>query len=286
MLDSDMFSHAQKELVHRDLTWAIRSPPIHSTWREEPTESNCIVDDTPSEKRGRPLGRYFEELWALALGATPNVRGLERNVRLFDQKRVIGEADLVFEQNGQWQHLELAVKFYLGTGQCTSASDWYGPRTRDRLDIKLDKLNKQLRLFETDAGKHWLDERDITALKSSCEMKGYLFHPWKHWSERTFIVPDIVSPQHEKGFWLRVSELEALSGIAQRGRVLPKCDWLARATGGRIVPMSELMESVKLELDERGQPVMIGLWADGPVEVERGSIVPDDWLSEVENESS
>ena len=150
------FKHPQL----RDLAWAIGSPPLlqpedrETRWldagwfqrryREYLPVLNALNRD-PGElmqwlqaARGRRLGSYFERLWMFWLKTNGRYRLLQANLPVRVAGRTLGEFDLLVEDthSGRQLHWELALKFYLGTGDTRQMENWWGPMKRDRLDLK------------------------------------------------------------------------------------------------------------------------------------------------------
>src|SRR5690606_2117149 len=161
----------------RDLSWALLSPPLlgettkvqrhplqASRWAGQPQrladwfmqhdrDAGALLAwlaETPA----RRLGLYYERLWQFALHAAPDVEVVAANLPIRHNGHTLGELDLLLRDDEGEHHLELAVKFYLGTNGC-DAADWLGPGSHDRLDLKLSHLaHHQLpRSEERRAGK-------------------------------------------------------------------------------------------------------------------------------------
>ncbi len=149
------------ESVLRDLQWVLTSPPL--TGSPLPLLKNAPLDGisrqvlaTLAAQRKAPIGRYFEALLAALLGHHPSVLSLRKNLIVYAGKRSVGEADFLIETADETLHLEVALKFYLGTGDRRQSSLWFGPMARDRLDLKLEKFQSQLALFATPEGRELL----------------------------------------------------------------------------------------------------------------------------------
>ena len=128
------------------------------------------------------LGSYYERLWRALLDLAPDVHVLAHNVPVRQQRRSLGELDLVTETaDGSVIHFELAIKFYLGqpelagSGQRSPQSAWWGPDPKDRLDIKVDRLvTHQLPLAARQAGRL----THLPRIDRSCAwLQGCLFYP-------------------------------------------------------------------------------------------------------------
>lgn len=124
------------------------------------------------------LGVYFEDLVAYYLSQRPGARisNLRRNLALRQPipgnkgVETVGELDFLFEQGGRIQHLEVAVKFYLGVGKAENRR-WLGPNSKDRLDIKWQRMVSHQLPLAQHFGHQELD--------SHYWLKGILFEPWR-----------------------------------------------------------------------------------------------------------
>lgn len=289
----------------RDLAWTLVSPPLlndareqrhplaASAWAADPQRlADWLLalqrDPTPLERwlqvPERRLGRYSERLWRFALERAPGVSLHAGNLAVRRGGRTVGELDLLLEDDEGLQHIELAVKFYLGDPAALPGRDWLGPDRRDRLDLKrAHLLEHQLPLGRHPDTLALLAGRGLGAPRSRYWLTGYLFHP----AHAGFAAPPGANPAHLRGRWLRRSDWPALRGQAHASRwvELPRLAWLAPAQGvfstdgrleGRFLP--------EPELDAASQPAPPRLLArltsaDGHPwnEVERVFLVDDDW---------
>ncbi len=272
------------EALRRDLLWAIESPvlcgkapPYFEAWAKEGID-NVILSEELLALRRIPIGRYFERLIQEWLGTREGVHKLQANLPVRSQGATLGEVDLMFETQGRSFHWELAVKFYLGTGDGLTASQWFGPQGRDRLDLKLKKLeNHQLQLLSTPEGKSLVAERGLSPPQSHALIKGYLFHPFSRWVQGNFPIPPEVNPKHARGFWVHQSEVGELATRHPRWNCIPKNEWLATARGPGSIAASELESWVtRFFSEDKRPPMLVAIDEDGQ-EVERGFAVPDDW---------
>jgi hypothetical protein len=270
--------------VARDLKWAVESPvlclpdpPLFAEWAHAGTGGP--VDAELASYRRRPIGRYFERLIVHWLKAQEGVRGLEANLPLRRGPATVGELDLLFEVDGNAYHWELALKFYLGTGDRTQASQWFGPLGRDRLDYKLDKLQTQLRLLETPEGRALLAERGWSSVESHPLVKGYLFHPFAAWRQQQRRAPHEVNPEHAHGWWIHASDVKEICQRSEQWLILEKSDWLAPAHTGERMNARELEAWLRHYFEAETHPPMLAAMEEGR-ELERGFVVPDDWSPE------
>jgi len=219
-------------------------------------------------KAARRVGYYVESLFQAWLESNPEVSGLEHGIQIRRGKETLGELDFLFRREGELQHLEVALKFYLCYPErAENGSAFVGPNASDSFERKRDRLlGKQLPF-----GKTFYPEIE----KSFHAVKGMIFY---HWSRpESPDLPDLLNPAHARGVWLRQREVEAFLtswSSEARARVLKKPFWLA--AGGPERSADELREAVQAHFARWNGPVFFGLF-EGGEERERVFIVPDFW---------
>jgi len=171
----------------------------HHDWLLELDQQPDVLTAALQKQTSRRLGYYFEQLVAFWLQQCLAGDYFASHIRVFEQKRVLGEFDFLFTQPGcdTLLHWETAVKFYLQFTHASGEVLWYGPNARDRLDIKLDRVfTHQLRLGDSPQGKVLLQEKGFETVQAKTFFKGYLFYPvssdWCH----PHPLPHEVAPDH------------------------------------------------------------------------------------------
>ncbi len=267
--------------LQRDLIWYLTSVALvrGETWSEfnEGDVSDTAVSPPPDPHRFR-LGQHMEKMLQAWIEQSDNYTLIDHNLQVFEGQRTVGEFDfLVQVENGDIEHWEAAIKFYLGTGDRTIAANWYGPNTTDRLDKKLARLDQhQLRLGDHPAARALLHDLGIRIARSRCLMKGRLFHPWD--SER--IQPDSINPSHEHGWWLTKSAFPStLASTDNRFVYLPKSLWLAPLEVDDATTVMDANElTTMLDRDTTEQATHLAVLNDKG-EINRGFVVDDRWLA-------
>jgi len=195
----------------RDLVWLIASAPLcdatdiadahaywpnaddylalyqrHESWLKRLDATPEPLLTTLSQARDLRLGRYAEDLlrfW-LASPDNPEFEIVADHVALRDQGITLGEVDFLVKERttGQLWHIELALKFYLGTAlPQRDGLHWFGPNRHDSLARKLAHLrDKQLPLLQTPAGQAWLQSQGLDNAPPPSAwawLKGRLFQP-------------------------------------------------------------------------------------------------------------
>tara|TARA_R100000005_G_C5000191_1_gene207013 strand:+ start:3157 stop:4098 length:942 start_codon:yes stop_codon:yes gene_type:complete len=285
----------------RDLEWVISSHSLIST---DPEPDLAAVPETAvllQQLRNNPdpleawlgdvtklnLGRYFERLVAFWLHHLPQVKILARNLVIRKEKQTIGEIDLIFDVDGALYHWELAVKFYLNTGDGTAEAAFVGPGLHDRLDKKLHRLfTHQLTLparVETQAA---LPAHALTAMRSSPYLKGRLFQPA---GETVKLRPETISAQAPYCLWCPISELREGAELPafSHFRLLEKKRWITPVFYPDEVIKDDgdaLIHEVRLALQTSRMPVLVALMQGKadllPLPVTTQLFVtPDNWLS-------
>jgi len=247
------FKHRQV----RDLAWVIASPPLVSgdlddvhwwTYDDCLNEFNdCIetlhkLDKNPqpliehlARLKNRRLGSMFEGLISYWLKISPNFRELRQNIQLIEDKHTFGEIDFIIEQISTKKviHLEVAVKFYLGTEPYEDAYCWYGTNTKDQLGKKIDHLRShqtQLSIKYPEQLKKFYDESiDF----KHCFVKGRLFYPLN-----SNVSPNNLSlaNNHLRGRWSYVNDDVDTNTLIK----INKSHWLADLNSNDINELKDL----------------------------------------------
>lgn len=171
-------------------------------WDADP-EAGPAVLTQPANRR---LGMYFESLYACLVSEILGWELLVRNLPIRHAGITLGELDFVVRNGhtGVVEHHEIAVKFYLGylppgAAEVGSATRWYGPNARDRLDLKtrrlLDEQSQRTALPETAAAlqRAGIEQPQLSRIF----MPGYLFYPLGAQVEAASWVP----VSHPRGIW-------------------------------------------------------------------------------------
>jgi hypothetical protein len=294
----------------RDLAWACFSPPLLDTAALEKGRvgvSNCAFPLTASRRqwlealdrdatpllehlaglRGRRLGLYFESLWHFFLKQDDSVELVANNLPVQDDKRTLGEFDCLYfcRRRNCHVHLELAVKFYLGW--CAEPSlepastwqNWLGPETRDRLDIKINRLlEHQIRLGNTAAARPVLASLGIKQLLREIEIKGYLFRP----TAVAMPPPQGFHQLQRLRSWVRLSDLATASqatGI-DGYQILPRMRWLSEVQIDPTEAIStpgELLAILYREMHRSPGPRLVAALDRSGAEIERFFVTGPDW---------
>ncbi len=213
--------------VSNTTTFTLDLNPNMKHWFLALEQDSQPLHDYLEQRNHRLLGSYFECLWQFFFQFNPDWQLLAHNVQVIENKQTLGELDILANhQQTKAIHLELAVKFYLQhpLHDGSLSRHWLGPQCRDRLDIKLGKLNdKQFPFLRHPAAMNTLIERQLPVpSQQGLVLKGYLFHQW----QQAYTLPTQVNKQCLMGQWLHQSNIKQLVKGHQKWLVIEKPQWL------------------------------------------------------------
>ncbi len=222
------------------------------------------------------LGRYAERLMAYYFEHQHILVANGLQVRA-NKNDTVGEFDFLLQQDGALLHWEFATKLYLleASGMGAESDYFVGPNLADTLGLKMRKiLDRQLALAMHPAAQPYLPQ-PVSAAQAL--IKGWLFY---HDSHVPSARPAGVLPEHCRGFWCSLSELDHID--AERYMVLPRLRWLApeRSLLNQTIDRATLTDTLSVHFANDSMPVLIALLRvdDGlAIEYSRGFIVPNDW---------
>jgi hypothetical protein len=247
----------------RDLAWVIASPPLvsgvfhnnHQTtqwWDHVKCQQewvDCLpalqaLDQNPQallahleRLNSKRLGLRFEAFIAFwLLSISPNFKLLAQNIQLNaiagdTRSRTLGEVDFIIEEvlSGKIIHLEVAVKFYLGTAPFDDPYRWFGTNTQDQLGKKV----KHLQQHQTQLLLHHAEQLPFAIDERHCVLKGRLFYPLAFPSRQTpAVLPAYVTATHLYGRYIFYDGTQSTN---KRLIQLEKNQWLATLTHNDII---------------------------------------------------
>ncbi len=284
---------AFKQPLVRQLAWACFSPPLIADFsdladkvtapafelHEDRYHRFMALDADPSPLqnylaencRSQRLGLVFESLWHFFLQNDPETELIAHNLPIRDKGKTLGELDVLYFCHHRQRaiHLELAVKYFMATEQPAiedeALSSWLGPNSRDRLDIKWQRmLSHQLALVNRPAAQSILNELAISELEQEVAIKGWLFHHCK-----VAALSENINPLHERGLWYTRSQF-LIEQNPENWLYLVKPDWLADEENAVAIDDSVLALSNR-------RPVML-INTGG----ERIMLTPDHWPDSID----
>jgi len=286
----------------RDLAWIIASPPLVSGeidgvhwWSHDDCLAeflDCLpalqdLDKYPqplisylNNLKNRRLGSIFEAYINFWLGLSPNYKVIERNLQIIENNHTYGEVDFIMKELSTKKiiHLEVAVKFYLGSSPYEDAYRWFGTNTRDQLGKKIDHLRTQ----QTQLSKRYPSQLrkycDYSIDQRHCFIKGRLFYS----------LDSEVSPQnfplaknHLRGRWCYVNNRNTSAKMIK----INKIDWLAEYNHIDI-ENSKLSKDAEIESIDRAECfIQISEVANTLIEMERVFYLPQSFIFPAQDET-
>lgn len=237
--------------IIRDLAWVLRCPPILCAphFIDEPFLASFSAPIWPQlsklDARAEPqlctinrrtrLGHYYEQLLVLAFSIHPDYTLLAKDLCVHEQKRTIGSADFILwnKQHQRHEHWEVALKFYLGTGDTTQTESWVGPGKKDCLSNKLERLTEhQIKLLQTQEGQRLCKQHGWEIDSQKVLLQGRLYSP-----DESECRPDGVNRRAVRGRWYTQQQLPD-----NHWYHLSRCDWLA-APPAKLLPQYQTPEA-------------------------------------------
>lgn len=235
----------------RDLVWALTAPSLikgtdksvvlgSNFWASQCLEleksiEGILADPQPfltffSSRRRFRLGLYFEDLILYFIQYISQYELLAHDLQVFSGGRTLGAFDFILRApDGEVEHWEAAVKYFLQSRSSSEWGAWIGPNGRDSLKRKMGKMeDRQLLLSEKKESQELLKERKIPLpTRRRILSKGMLFQP--------FLMPEWPGPYkgdpaQPQGVWIRVMDfLDYLkaSGKHSWWSVRLRPDWMA-----------------------------------------------------------
>lgn len=216
------------------------------------------------------LGHYAENLLAFYFKWRGELVAHSVQVR---SHTTIGEFDFLLNTPNGFEHWEFACKFYLCVKPGRQLSDFVGPNLMDNLNDKSHKImDAQLVLGQHKDAQKYLSH-PLSAAKAL--LKGWLFYPVAD----PVSLPEI-EPEHCRGIWCRLSELNAIQGDCFT--ILSRLNWLAPAkvSMANCLSRDQLFNKLTKQFLSDARPVLIAQlvkWDAYFLETERIFVVPDTW---------
>lgn len=273
----------------RDLIWLLNQPSLcHCTverWQiPTPSQDELLaLDRNPAplehwlqQSPSKRLGHYVEQLWLFYLSYHKDITLLAHNKVIQGPKRTLGEFDLILKDKRDHQvwHIELAIKFYLGSqqawGEDNRWSHWLGPNCKDTMDHKWHKLiQQQLTLGQRPDVIAQLEAEHLRPQQSASLTRGILFYPGE--APYKLISPAHINPEHTQGHWYYYSDWLNQTDESSRWFILKKPHWLALP----IQPEWQIKEDIMAEMASqiaRKQPIYLA-----EENGRRVFVVPEQW---------
>lgn len=229
------------------------------------------------------LGKRFEKLILFWLQESPFFEVILYSKQIVKGKNTIGEVDFLIKDvlHDRYLHMEVACKFYLGYGNSPSWDKWVGPNAKDRLKLKMDKLEQQLSLFDRPEGSALLQELRISKPEPVLLMKGYFFHHFTVIASHKN--PKHANPKYPSGWYSKLGEVSRFPGDKGEWILLEKQSWLSPVHAPneyKVIPGNQLQHEIEKLFSGRRRSVMLArVYEDNGIliEIDRGIVVNERW---------
>ncbi|MGM0774121.1 DUF1853 family protein [Marinobacter sp.] len=247
-------------------------------WDHNPGAGPAVLTEQPA----RRLGHYFERLYECLIENLLGWEILLKNQPVRSNGLTLGELDFVVRNpaDNSVEHHEIAVKFYLGYPEADQDTVlWYGPNSKDRLDIKTRRLvGHQSQMTQRPEARNLLTSLGIeTPARPRVFMPGYLFYPLG----KTLARPADVPPDHLRGGWLYLHQLDDMIDRPARWVPLVKPHWLGPWRQPQAPDFRKTKEALE-DVRSAGVPRLFAALEQSPVdgfwqETSRLFVVPEAW---------
>ena len=131
---------------------------------------------------GMRLGKRVEQFISHDLNQAKHIKVVTEGLQIIKDKITHGELDVLFQNHGEFIHMEIVFKFYLYDPSLNESalSQWIGPNRKDSLIHKLEKLkHKQFPLLHNPITQEFLNNFNTKAsdFKQYVCFKAQLFLP-------------------------------------------------------------------------------------------------------------
>jgi len=223
-----------------DMEWLINTPSLvktddlyietsHIPNLSATLEKKSKLIESIFENAKNTVGDYFERLVYLWLELQPQYTNIEQHIKVFENKRTIGELDFLLSDDLQnlTLHLEVAIKYYLLTEK-NGERQFIGPNSKDTFLKKFNKLNqKQLKLPQSPFAETVLTNRPKPIVSRGL-LKGCLFYPSNSDWRAPASIYSSINAKHTKGWWTSIDKLNLpQTSPDSHWIVLKKPFWLA-----------------------------------------------------------
>lgn len=202
--------------------WIIQQPTLLQPNRLPVNDNPFAALPLEPEERydgSARLGFIYQELCRRLFARHPDFELLADEVQLREGKQTLGAIDFLLKHCQQIEHWEVAIKFYL-----LKDGLWYGPDSRDRLDIKLARmLEHQLTMSQTAAFRALFDGIGPVIPKLLIQGRLYI-NPLTPEPVPKSCLDHTINQDQVEGYWCHQHQLKQVDEPLFR---LDKIDWVA-----------------------------------------------------------
>jgi len=261
--------------------WYAEQLRLHSDWLLDLDKNpEALLSFMPDKML---LGKRFERLVIFWFDQSPYFELVISNHSIVENGRTLGEIDLVVREiaSNEVFHIEVACKFYLSSLNSSKWDSWIGPNGNDNLGLKMDKLKKQLNMFNTSQGTDIMLDLSIPKPDPSLMIKGYFFHHFSHLFQHKS--PTLCNTNYCSGWFSKLSEAHIFPGESGLWIELQKDSWLStihNSAGREVFTGAVLLEFINTHFKNEKRAILLArveVREHVLLEVDRGFIVADNW---------
>lgn len=233
-----------------DLAWAIASPPLllpqalgnahimdeqwhlhqwelHKDWLQTLDAQPQELLHFMADHHHPLLGKRFESLLRFWFSHSPHFQLIDAGMVWHRHGNTIGESDFLIQpadQEEPW-HIEVACKYYIARENSPKWQAWWGPNGKDRLDVKMQTMQRQVASMQTPEALKYLHNKGLPAPLRKAIIKGYFFVPFHLLGRHAS--PDFAHHRHEGGWYVKLSQAHVFADDYPQWLLLPKNRWMS-----------------------------------------------------------
>lgn len=234
----------------------LKSSPISGVDLFEKIPSTVPTSKLPAKQR---LGKFLEAMLYQCFEANSDFKVLLWGEQLIENGQTLGELDFLLEDqsDGSLVHLEMAYKIYLQLDAVEGRYPFYGPKLKDSLEQKLQKLaDRQFPLINHPHFQALIADRE---LRQELWIPGQIYLP----AEFNSKLHKLANPESVAGAYMSLADFSA-SSEQDSYFMPPKIEWFLPPQPARdYLPKEQALPQLKASCAHQHSPLLWVKKTDG-----------------------